>query len=230
MADAPGLSAELIRQATYRRGTLAVFDPPAPARTALLVTNLQNAWLAPGAPFRIHADRGADLALVQAIQACAGRVRAGGGQVVWLRTTVGAPGSEAYWHTYYDHFIEPVKRARAVAALTPGDPMHALHPAVQPQPGDWVLDKTRFSPFLRAGFDLERLLRERGADNVVVAGTATNICCEATVRDAMARDFRTFMPHDLVAAPTDDGHVAGLRNVMQAFADVRASAEILPGA
>ena len=39
----------------------------------------------------------------------------------------------------------------------------------------------------------------------------------------MARDFHTYMPHDLVAAPTADGHLAGLRNVMQAFADVRAS-------
>ncbi len=227
MPDARALPEILVQQSTYRRNGLAVFEPPALARTALLVTNLQNAWLAPGAPFRIHSDRGADQALVDDINAVARRVRAGGGQVVWLRTTVGEAGTPAYWSTYYDHFIEPVKRAVAVAALTPGDERHALHPRVDRQAGDWVLDKTRFTPFVRASFDLEQMLRDRGVDSVLVAGTATNVCCEATVRDAMARDFRTYMPHDLVAAPTEDGHLAGLRNVMQALADVRSSAELL---
>ena len=61
---------------------------------------------------------------------------------------------------------------------------------------------------------------------LVVAGTATNICCESTVRDALMRDFRCFMPHDLVACPTEDGHLAGLRSVMQAFADVRGSGSL----
>jgi len=42
----------------------------------------------------------------------------------------------------------------------------------------------------------------------------------------MMRDFRTFMPHDAVAAPREDGRLAGLRRVMQAFADIRAVEEI----
>jgi ureidoacrylate peracid hydrolase len=37
----------------------------------------------------------------------------------------------------------------------------------------------------------------------------------------MMRDFRTFMPFDAVAAPLRDAHLAGLRSVMQVFADVR---------
>ena len=172
MTPTQGLPEALVRQSTYRRNGLAVFEPPALSRTALLVTNLQNAWLAPGAPFRIHADQGANAGLVQAINECAKRVRAGGGQVVWLRTTVGAAGTPAYWDTYYDNFIEPVKRAVAVAALTPGDTRHELHPDVDQQPADWVLDKTRFSPFLRNGFDLEQKLRDRGVESVVVAGTS----------------------------------------------------------
>lgn len=40
------------------------------------------------------------------------------------------------------------------------------------------------------------------------------------------RDCRTFMPHELVSAPTEDGHYTGLRSVMQAFADVRDSASL----
>lgn len=62
---------------------------------------------------------------------------------------------------------------------------------------------------------------------MVVGGKAITICCEATVRDAMALDFRTFTPYDLVVAPTEDGHLAGLRNVIQTLADVRNSEVVM---
>jgi ureidoacrylate peracid hydrolase len=216
---------DLIRQATYRRNGVAVFGDVDLTRTALIVLNMQNAWLADGAPFRVGTPELFD-GLLTRINAFAQFVRNGRGQVIWIRTTVGAVGSPQYWGTYYDNFIEPVKRAQAVAALTPGSPMHPLHADADVKAQDWVLDKYRFNAFAHSGDDLDGKLRSRGVDSVVVAGTATNICCESTIREAMTRDFRTFMPHDLVAAPTQDGHTAGLRNVMQAFADVRATRDL----
>lgn len=220
------LPPDLVKQATYRRDGLAVFGPPDWPRTALLAINLQNAWLAPGAPFRaFHADEGP--ALMAGIPAAAAKVRAAGGLVVWLRTTTGAPGTPGYWSTYFDNFVGPDKRATAVSVLTPGSEGHAFFPAFAPADGDLVIDKPRFDAFLGTG--LEETLRARGIADVIVTGLATNICCESTVRAAMMRDFRTWMPHDLVAAPTPDGHAAGLRTVMQAFADVRAFAELDEG-
>ena len=216
----------LLQQALYRRDRLEVFGDVQAPRTALLVHNLQNAWLAEDAPFRACAPAQRDAWLAR-IHAFAARLRAAGGTVVWVRTAVGAPGTPQYWGAYYDHFIEPVKRARAVAALACGSPQQALHADALPAPGDWQMDKFRFSAFARAETDLEARLRGAGIDTVVVAGTATNICCESTVRDALMRDFRCFMPHDLVASPTEDGHLAGLRSVMQAFADVRASDDLV---
>lgn len=220
------LPPQLVAQATYRRNGLAVFDRPDLRHTALLVMNLQNAWFADGAPF---AAATAELlpGLVDRINRFAAQVRAGGGRVLWFRTTVGPADSPQAWNTYYDNFIEPGKRAVALAALAPADPMHALHQDADVRDGDLVLDKYRFSAFLRNPYDLEALLRDLGTDTVAVAGTATNVCCESTIRDAMMRDLRTFMPHDLVAAPTEHGHVAGLRSVMQAFADVRPTSELI---
>ena len=40
---------------------------------------------------------------------------------------------------------------------------------------------------------LERLLRSLDIDTVLIAGTKTNICCEATARDAMMLDFKVVM-------------------------------------
>lgn len=222
------LPPDFIASGTYRRGGLSVYGAVDPARTALLALNLQNAWLAPDAPFRLSQDEAADRVLGM-VNGLAARIRAGGGQVVWLRTTTSAPGTAGYWSTYFENFVGPDKRGTAAAALTAGTTLHALSPGAEVGSGDLVLDKRRFSAFLRNDHDLEAILRARGIEAVVVAGTATNICCESTVRDAMMRDFRTYMPHDAVWAPRADGHLAGLRSVMQAFADIRPVAEILAG-
>ncbi|MCW5772695.1 MAG: cysteine hydrolase [Rhodospirillaceae bacterium] len=210
---------------TYRRDGLAVYDRVVPARTALLVMNMQKAWLAPGAPFEPFGES-TTLAILPAVNRLAARLREGGGRVFWFRTTTGPKGAPDYWATYFENFVGPDKRAAAAAALVPGSPWHDLYEGAERRPEDWVLDKRRFSAFLRNDYDLEKLLREQGFDTVVVAGTATNICCESTVREAMMRDFRTFMPHDAVGAPRPDGHAAGLRSAMQAFADIRAADEI----
>jgi ureidoacrylate peracid hydrolase len=65
------------------------------------------------------------------------------------------------------------------------------------------------------------MLTARGIDTLIVTGAATNVCVESTVRDAMMLDFRVFMPHNATAALDQDAHLAGVRNVMQSFADVR---------
>lgn len=222
-----GLAPDFIARGTYRRDGLGVYGPVDPARTALLVMNMQKAWLSPGAPFEPFGEA-TTLKVLPAVNDLAARIRAGGGQVVWCRTTTGAPGTATYWSTYLDNFVGPDKRPAATAALIAGGPWHDLFEGVERAPTDWVRDKARFSAFAGNSYDLDADLRARGIDTVIVAGTATNICCESTIRDAMMRDFRTYMPHDAVGAPRRDGHEAGLRSVMQAFADIRPVAEILP--
>ena len=219
-----GLPEHIIESATYRRGRVPVFDKIEAGRTALMVIDMQNAWLAPGAPFETPPAR----AIVPAINRLAGALRQRGGTVVWVRHTTGAPGTPDYWSMFFDNFIHPDVRQKTAEALVAGHPMHELYPELDVQPADIVLNKVRFSVFTRNPVDVEALLRGRGVDTLIVTGTATNVCCESSAREAMMRDFRVFMPHDAVDAPRDDGHVAGLRTVMQAFADVRPVDEIIP--
>ncbi len=222
------LSEAFIASGTYRRDGLSVYGPLDLKHTALLVMNMQNAWLAKGAPFEPFGEA-STLSILATVNRLAKSVRDGGGQVIWFRTTTGAPGAADYWATYFDHFVGPSKRDAAIDALVEGSHWHELSPMIQREPGDWVLNKRRFSAFVRNDYDLEEKLRARGLDTVLVAGTATNICCESTIRDAMMRDFRTYMPHDAVSAPRPDGHAAGLRSVMQSFADIRSVDQILGG-
>src|SRR5262245_10118404 len=217
------LPADLVERAVYRRGRLAVFDRIAARSTALLVIDMQNAWLAPGAPFETPAAR----AIVPAINRLADALRRRGGAVIWVQHTTGRPGEPGYWAHYFENFVAADKRTAAAEALVAGHPLHALYEALDARPEDSCMAKVRFSLFARNPADPEAALRARGVDTVIVAGTATNICCESTVRDAMMRDFKTFMPFDAVAAPREDAHLAGLRSVMQGFADVRGVDDII---
>jgi len=44
---------------------------------------------------------------------------------------------------------------------------------------------------------VERVLRNLGIDTILIAGTKTNVCCEATARDAMMLDFKVVMVGEL---------------------------------
>lgn len=224
MTDAPTLPPDLVALATRRREGLAAFDTISPACTALLAINMQNAWLAADAPFD---KSGGARAVLPRINRLAAALRAAGGTIAWLQTTTGAPGTPTYWSSYFDPFVRPDLRATAVAALTEGQTSHALHQAADRAPEDLVLPKHRFSAFLRNPHDLEALLRARGIDTLIIAGTATNICVESTARDAAMRDFRTFVPHDATSAPDEAAHLGGLRSLMQVFADVRPTPDLL---
>ncbi len=55
----------------------------------------------------------------------------------------------------------------------------------------------------------------------MIAGTATNFCCETSARDAMMIGYRVVMVSDANAARYDEDHIVGLTTVWQSFGDVR---------
>lgn len=220
----PSLPDDLVERAIYRRGRLEVHDGLDPSRTALLVVDMQEAWLAPGAPFDTPVAR----TIVPAINRLAGALRAAGGRVAWFRHTAAPAGDPLDWPGYYDVHVAAVYRAATRAALAEGSATHDVGAAMAVAPSDWVWPKYRFSPFVRNAVDVEATLRDAGIDTVIVAGTATNVGVESTARDAMMRDFKVFVPHDAVVAPYYDGHLAAMRSIVQIFADVRPVDALLP--
>ena len=71
------------------------------------------------------------------------------------------------------------------------------------------------------------MLNDRGIRNLLVTGTKTNVCCEATARDAMMLDYNTVMTSDATAALSNDEHRATLETFIQQFGDVMTADETL---
>jgi ureidoacrylate peracid hydrolase len=212
-----GFPPYVIERVMAKRGRLAVFDHFDPRKTALLVIDMQNFYVG---------EIPSVLAIIPKINRMAARIRELGGLVVWVGMSAGAAG-ESRWHVYHDNFFTPEKGANHRDQLSPGHPGHEFHAQLDRHPGDETVYKSRFSPFITGASNLEEVLKARGIENLVVTGTATNMCCESAARDAMMLDYRVVMVSDANGARYDDDHMAGLTSFYQSFGDVRTTDEVI---
>jgi ureidoacrylate peracid hydrolase len=146
--------------------------------------------------------------------------------VVWIQNTI-TPESEKSWSVYLGNFADSEWGPRMRQAFTPGDFGHQLYPTLEVRPGDLTVRKYRFSALVQGASDLDAILRNRGIDTLIIVGTATNVCCESTARDAMMLNYKVFFVSDANACRTDEEHNATLAIMMGMFADVRSSDEMI---
>ena len=211
----------IVDRVVARRGKLHLFDSLDPKKTALLVIDMQNAFVAPGAPVEVPAARG----IVPAINRLAAELRKRGVPVIWVQHENSKDGSD--WDGFFGRFIAPESRAKATAALTAGSPMQTLWRELEVERNDLRVAKNRYSALIGKSSNLQETLREKGIDTVLIAGTKTNVCCECTARDAMMLDYKVVMLSDCTAALSDDEHRATLENMIQQFGDVLTADEAL---
>jgi len=218
VADTPyGMPPYVIERVLAKRGRLNVFDRFDPRKTALLVIDMQNFYVG---------EIPSVLAIIPNVNRLAARMRELGGLVVWVGMTAGQDGTSR-WHIYHDHFFTPERGANHRDQLSPGHPGHAFHADLAIDPQDPVVYKSRFSPFIAGASNLHEVLQARGIENLIVTGTATNMCCESAARDAMMLDYKVVMVADANGARYDDDHLAGLTSFYQSFGDVRTTGEVI---
>lgn len=183
------------------------------AKTALLVIDLQNFFMAEGMPAEIPSARD----IVGRVNTLAAAARAHGAPVIWMKMTFGP--HDTGW-TAFDRMRTDRQNEARKTMLRAGHPGHDIYPELEVHASDLVLEKTRFSAFTRGSSSLEDVLVSRGIDTIIVTGTATNQCCEATARDAMMLNYRVVFVADATAAMDDASHLATLANVEKFVGDV----------
>jgi len=215
------LRPEIIERVLARRGRLHLYEQLDPRRTALLVIDMQNAFVAPGAPIEVPGAR----AIVPAINRLATELRRRAVPVIWVLHQNAPEGRD--WERFFGCFIAPQNRARAAKALSGGSELQRLWPELDAQADDAVVTKNRYSALIAGASSLAEVLRAKGIDTLLIAGTKTNVCCECTARDAMMLDYKVVLLCDCTAALSDDEHLATLENVIQQFGDVMVADDAL---
>ena len=206
---------ESIRARVLRlQGKPHALDRIEAARTALVVVDMQNYYMAEGFPNESPVAR----AIVPNVNRMAAALRAAGGRVVWIQTD--SREALAKWGNHHRHKLTPENAARRIEKLSESDDGFKLYRTLEPKPEDLYVRKIKFSAMIGDSSNLDRVLRDNGIEVLLVAGTKTNVCCESTARDASMMEYRVAMLSDGTATLNDEEHAAALNNFQVSFGDV----------
>ena len=206
-----GIDQRIVRKMVGRRGRLHLYEDLHPARTALVVLDLDAG--------SVQRDPRI-LRTVDPVNDVAHRLREGGGTVAWVTTpspTI-SEHSRAILGTAADAYL---------ADWVDGGPGHHLWPELDAVRTDVRATKRGSSAFFPGKADLHEQLVQRGVDTILVAGAVTNVCCESSARDAAELDYRVVMISDALTGHSFGAHEASLAAIYRNFGDVRPSSEII---
>ncbi|MEX0732935.1 MAG: isochorismatase family cysteine hydrolase [Aquisalimonadaceae bacterium] len=192
-----------------------------PETTALVVVDMQNFFMADGEMGCCVEARD----IVPNINRLAYAVRGSGGLVAWIQNGAAAELMQG-WANLEELYTEE-KAALRRERMRPGCEAFELWSDLDVRENDARVVKSRYSAFAPGASELETVLQQRGIENVLVVGVATNVCCESTARDAMMRGYRTLMVSDATATFTDAEHNAALITFMKFFGEVQPTDTVL---
>lgn len=203
-----------------------------PARTALLVVDMQCGFLAPGASLEVPQGR----AIVPRIRALLAGCRRAGAAVIFTRF-VYSPAVPCLRGEPFgvEHLPVPPGRSpgydrpSANCLTAPEAGLEAESPAIipelAPQPQELVVTSHLYDKFLDTPLDLA--LRSRHLTHLIVTGVTTDICVNCTVLAASNRNYRVTVATDAVATYDDAIHAACFDIWRRKFARLRTTQQLL---
>lgn len=176
-------------------------------RRALLLIDLQRSFCSPEGSM---AAQGWDIAPLAAVVApcreLAREARKRNIPVIWTRIGWADDYSDGGLLT---HTLRP--NLARIGALKRGTPDWEIVPEAGYQPGERIVDKTRFSALIGTELML---------DEAIVAGVTTSMCVESTVRDLGQRDCVVTVVADACAEFDRARHAAALATMGFGFARI----------
>ncbi|MCI8608806.1 MAG: cysteine hydrolase [Firmicutes bacterium] len=165
-----------------------------PQRTALIIIDMEKAFVEPGAA---HCIAGAK-STVPACNVLAEAARAEGIPVFWVKRIYRQDGSDVE-HTRFSVWD---KGGRPLGPDSTGINSIEEPEGLVRKPEDYVVVKPRWSGFFQTELDL--ILRRKGIDTLIVIGTTTPNCVRTTCYDAISMDYRTIVVEQCCSSNTKE--------------------------
>jgi ureidoacrylate peracid hydrolase len=203
------------------------------SRTAIIVVDMQNAFLTKGGMFDLFGwDISGARAVIDNHKKLLDAARKAGAKVIYLLMSYepdysdsGGPESPN-WHKEVGLVMMQKNPNYWGKFVTKGGWDEAVTDELKPQAGDIVVRKHRYSGFM--GTNLDDILKSYTIKYAVYTGVATNVCVESTLRDGYFLGYWPIIVSDAVnnAGPPATQQ-ATLWNVENLFGWVTSTADIV---
>jgi nicotinamidase-related amidase len=211
----------LAERIAERRGRLHAYESFDPARTAFVVVDMQNYFMAEGE--LAYCPGATDI--VPDVNRLARAVRETGGLVVWI-VMEASEESRENWKSFHETYLPELREIRFTSLGAEGEGFK-LWPGLITEAADKTVVKTRYSAFIEGSSEIEKVLHRHDIETVLIGGVATNVCCDSTARDCMMRGFRTIMVSDANATFSEAEHAAALTTFITFFGDVQETGDVI---
>ena len=199
--------------------------------TAIIVVDMQNAFVSKGGFFDLTGiDISRSQKIIEPIREICNSARAKQVKVIYVAGRYSPDLSEMgnptvpYWYKdvrfYHEH---PEWRDKFLIRGTWGA---EIVRELEPREGDVIIEKPKYSAFF--GTDLDITLQTFDIKYLVFVGVATNICVEASIRDAFYRGYFPILIRDATAPNgPQDAKEATVFNIKECYGWVTTSKEWL---
>jgi ureidoacrylate peracid hydrolase len=236
MQEDPVTAYEAVETVAPRWATIKARPAPIEidlARTAVIVVDMQNAFLSKGGMFD---EAGYDISgAAETIRRNAEllpALRAAGVRVVYVKMSYTEDYSDAggldspNWHKELGLVLMQARPERWGTYVTRGSWDEEVVDEIAPHPGDVVVRKQRYSGF--AGTNLDMILKTHRIRYCFYTGVATNVCVETTLRDGYLLDYWPILVADACNnSGPDYNRLAAEWNVEHAFGWVATTVDVL---
>lgn len=207
-----GIHQEIVDKVVARRERLYAYESLDLSKTALVVIDLDAV-----SGGRIPEDM--EL-ITPKINELATALRAKGGITAWVTTPI-YKATENFRAVFGEDLTRMYEQETASGRAT------TIWPALDTKAEDIYAAKSGHSAFFPGKCDLHEQLQQHNIESLLICGTVTNICCEASARDAAELHYRVTMISDALSGHSHGLHEAALANFFRAYGDVRPSDEVL---
>jgi ureidoacrylate peracid hydrolase len=185
-----------------------------PARAALIVVDVQNDFCSPeGSLAGVGNDVSAAVDMVPRLVNLIDAAHTASMPVVFIQTLHDETSDSPQW---LNRRSDDGANRTGITCRTGS--WGAEFYGVEPQTGDIVVNKYRYSAFV--GTNLQIVLTTLGVESLPFTGVATEVCVESSLRDGLFAEYYVSLVEDCAATYSQEAHDASVSVVARNFGTV----------